>query len=190
MTVVPVAASSDPQVSGALACGLREVVAEMVGRPAIDRALERVPADARATYTGALPVGWVPIRVMEMVFKEIAAEAGTNVADLHTRVARTSIERTFRRFLRMLLKITTDQALVSRTPVIFARSYDCGRLEAKIPEPGRGVITLLDWPDAPDWPLRATRVGIESVLSIAGRRDVRVSCSRTSTGAIFFANWK
>ena len=183
-------ASSEPQVSGALACGLREVVAEIVGPAAIERALLRVPSDLRATYSGALPVGWVPIRVMESVFREIAVETGTNVADLHVRVARTSIERTFRRFLRLLLKITTDQALVSRTPVIFARSYDCGRLEAKVPEPGRGVITLLDWPDAPDWPLRATRVGIESVLAIAGRREVRVTCSRTSTGAIFFANWR
>jgi hypothetical protein len=184
------AAEAEPQVSGALACGLREVVGEVVGSPAIDRALARLPADVRLAYHGALPVGWVPIRVMEAVFREIAVEAGTNVADLHVRVARTSIERTFRRFLRMLLKLTTDQALVSRTPVIFARSYDCGRLEAKIAEPGRAVVTLLDWPDAPDWPLRATRVGIETVLGIAGRRDVRVSCSRTSTGAIFFASWR
>jgi hypothetical protein len=182
--------TAEPQVSGALACGLREVVAELAGASAIDRALGRLPADVRTAYSGALPVGWVPIRVMEAVFKEIASEMSTSVSELHVRVARTSIERTFRRFLRMLLKVTTDQALVSRTPVIFARSYDCGRLEAKIPEPGRGVITLLDWPDAPEWPLRATRVGIEAVLGIAGRRDVRVTCSRTSSGAIFFASWR
>ena len=75
--------------------------------------------------------------------------------------------------------MTTDGALVSRTPVIFARSYNRGRLESRIVAPGRGEVKLHDWPNAPDWPLRGTRVGIEVGLSVAGRRNVQATCTRT-----------
>jgi hypothetical protein len=182
-------AAAEPCVSGALACGLRVVVSEIAGTGAVARALEHVPADTRSTYQNALPVGWVPIHVMETVFAEIAKELHTTVAELHTLVARRSIEQTMRTFWRMLLSITTDSALVSRTPVIFARSYNRGRLEARIVERGRAAIALQDWPDVPEWPLRATRIGIETVLTIAGRRDVRVTSSRTRAGAAFTATW-
>jgi hypothetical protein len=88
------------------------------------------------------------------------------------------------------LRLTTDKALISRTPVIFGKSYDRGRLEADIPKPGHGEILLLDWPDVPPWPLRATRIGVQTVLSIAGRKDVRVECTRTAAGAHYIATWR
>ena len=181
--------SSEPQVSGALACGLREVVAE-IGAPR-DRSGARTRTDRRARDLQRRDSGRLGAdsRHGDGVSGG-RRRGGDERRDLHVRVARTSIERTFRRFMRMLLKSRPTRRWSRDRRSSLRRSYDCGRLEAKIPEPGRGVITLLDWPDAPDWPLRATRVGIESVLSIAGRRDVRVTCSRTSTGAIFSANWR
>ena len=107
-------------------------------------------------------MGWVPLPVVETAFTELAVEVGTNIAELHERVARRSIDVTIRKFWRILLKVTTDGALVSRTPVIFARSYNRGRLESRIVSPGRGEVKLLDWPNAPEWPLRGTRVESKS----------------------------
>jgi hypothetical protein len=152
-------------------------------------ALSRLPPEVRQTFETMTPVGWVPIDTMERVFTEIAVELRTSVRELHVRVAEVSIERTFRTFWRMLLKVTTDRALVSLTPVIFAKSYNRGRLVAEVPEPGRGEIELLDWPDAPEWPIRATRIGIETVLRVAGRTDARVQAERTPTGAKYAATW-
>jgi hypothetical protein len=91
---------------------------------------------------------------------------------------------------RALLRLTTDNALITRTPVIFSRSYNRGRLTASIPVPGRGEITLDEWPDAPEWPLRATRIGVETVLRLAGRKDVRVVAERRPQGAFFLATWR
>ena len=181
---------TSPCVSGPLACGLRDVAAELLGPDAVTRALSRVDADTKARYETLTAVEWVPIKTMETVFGELAKETGTTVGMLHEKVAVISIERTMRTFWRLLLRLTTDNALISRTPVIFAKSYDHGRLEAVIPEPGRGEITLHDWLDVPEWPLRATRIGVQTVLSIAGRKDVRVQCRRSNTGASYLATWR
>lgn len=179
-----------PSVSGALACGLRDALSELVGPDRVLAALTRVEPDDRALWETATPIGWVPIRVLEHVFGEVAHDLGRNISDLHVEVARISIERTMRTLWRMLLRLTTDSALVSRTPLIFAKSYNRGRLEAKIIGTGRAEICLVEWPDAPEWPLRATRIGIETVLGIAGRKDVRIQYTRTSSGAAYAASWR
>lgn len=180
-----------PSISGALACGLRDVAAELVGDQAvIGRALARLPEEARIRYSTATAIEWMPIDVMEAAFTEIAGEIGSDVATFHERVANISIERTLRTVWRLLLRLTSDRALVSRTPSVFARSYNRGRLVAAIPEPGRGEISLLDWPGAPAWPIRATRIGIATVLRVAGRNDVRVDVGTTPTGARYIATWR
>ena len=180
----------EPCVAGALASSLHAVVSELAGKSTVDAALARVPRDVREDFVSVTPLGWVRITSFERVFSEIAQDLGRSTRDLHTEVARVSIERTFRTMWRVLLRLTTDNALISRTPVIFARSYDRGRLRANIPVPGRGEITLEGWPDAPAWPIRATRIGVETVLRIAGRKDVRVSAERVTDGAIFLATWR
>jgi hypothetical protein len=184
------ARKDEPSLSGALACSLRDVASEILGAQVVGRALGRVPLPVRSAYENAVPVGWVPLEVVETAFSELAVETGTNIAELHERVARRSIEVTIRRFWRMLLRVTTDSALVSRTPSIFARSYNRGRLESRIASPGRGEVKLFEWPQVPDWPLRGTRVGIEVGLTVAGRRNVQATCTRTATGATFLVTWR
>ena len=182
--------SDPPCVAGALACGLREVLADVVGRDLIESALTCATPEVKLAWRAATPIGWVPINVLESVFGEVARLVERDIADLHTEVARISIERTMRTLWRLLLRFTTDQALVSRTPVIYGKSYNRGRLEANIPTNGHADIRLLDWPAAPEWPLRATKIGIETVLRIAGRQDVRIIYARTPDGAQYTATWK
>ena len=185
------ALSSDaPSISGPLASGLRDVVAELVGAKVVERALEGLPSDVRDHYRTFTAVEWVPIETMEAVFTRIARETGTDVASLHERVATVSIERTMRTIWRVLLRFTSDAALVSRTPGVFARSYNRGRLLVEVPRPGRGEIALVDWPNAPAWTLRATRIGVSTVLRLAGRQDVRVDTTTTLTGARYLATWR
>jgi hypothetical protein len=144
----------------------------------------------RAEVEAAQPVGWVPIDAVEQTFEALSAEVGTTVAELHERVARRSIDLTIRKFWRLFLRVTTDSALVSRAPSMFSRSYNRGRLESKVTSSGRGESRLHDWPNAPEWPLRGTRIGIEVSLGIAGRKDVRATCTRTPTGAVFIVTWR
>jgi hypothetical protein len=182
--------TGDPSVSGALACGLRDSVTELVGGHVAAHALSRLAPDLRGIYQTMVPVGWIPISTMEAAFAAIAAEIETPLAELHVRAARLTIERTMRTIWRVLLRVTTDAALVSRTPLIYARSYNRGRLEAHITASGRAEALLLDWPDVPDWTLRGTRIGIDVGMNVAGRHGVRVDCSRTSSGASFVVTWR
>jgi|RhiMethySRZTD1v2_1073278.scaffolds.fasta_scaffold07230_2 hypothetical protein len=184
------AVKDPPCISGTLACSLRDVVKDLLDARAVASAMLRLPADVRTAYETAQPIGWVPLEVMEQTFEALANELGTSVAELHERVARRSIDLTMRTFWRLFLRVTTDGALVSRAPSIYARSYNRGRLESRITTPGRGETRLLDWPQAPEWPLRGTRIGIEVSLGIAGRRNVQATCTRTPTGALFIVTWR
>ena len=80
-------------------------------------------------------------------------------------------------------------ALLSRTPKIFAKTYDRGKLEAEFPAPGRIVATLTEWPDVPHFRLLATAAGVRTVLRLTGRRDVVCDVERTADGAIFHGRW-
>jgi hypothetical protein len=177
-------------VSGALATNLRAVITDMIGDDAMRAALGRVPASVRHDFEAVTAMGWVPIASMEAVFAEVARQRGQGVAELHEEVARIGVERTLRTVWRMLLRMTTDHALINRAPVLFTRAYNRGRLEALIPAPGRAQATLYDWPNAPEWVLRGTRIGIETSLRLAGRNQVRVTWERRPYGAFFAVTWR
>ena len=177
-------------VSGALVCSLRDVVCESVGEEVVGRALARVPEEIRMRYEFATTMGWVPIDTMEKVFSAIAAELGRSLDELHESVARRSIERTMQTVWRVLLRFTSDRALVSRAPVLFAKAYNRGRLEASFPKPCVAEVRLYDWPDPPAWPLRATRIGIETALRLGNRKNVVVRAARAAGGATFTATWE
>lgn len=187
---VPQVPQVPPSVSGTLVRGLLEVARDVVGADTLLRGVERAPPVERAAVEGALPGVWVPIVSVERTFASIAEAAGRDLPGLHLELARISVERALKTFWRMLLRLTSDEALISRTPVIFGKSYNRGRLVPSIVSPGRGEVRLLDWPEAPEWPLRGTRVGVETVLRVAGRKDVRVDGQRTPTGALYIATWR
>src|SRR4051812_24012646 len=65
----------EPRLAGALACNLRDAVIDLAGRDAVKRSLEGVP-EVRRQFEEALPLGWVPITLMETAFERIAATLG------------------------------------------------------------------------------------------------------------------
>jgi hypothetical protein len=179
-----------PCLSGTLISAQRPVLAEKLGRDRFERALASISPRMREEYVSASPLSWVPIATVEAVYVAMAREAGVDVPSLHREVARKGIEHTLKSMWRLLLRLTSDESLISRTPVIYARGYSRGRLEVTIPRPGRGEIKLMDWPDAPDFTLRGVGVGVETVLVLAGRKDVRVTCERRPHGALLIASWR
>lgn len=181
----------DPEsLSGALASNLRAVVTRLAGEAAVNEALQRVAEPVRRDFESITGVGWVPIASMEAVFGEIGRPRGQSVAELHEQVARISVEQTLRTVWRLLLRVTSDQALLSRAPALFARSYNRGRIEALQLMPGRGELTLQDWPNVPDWVLRGTRIGIETSLRLAGRTNAQAYYQRRPQGAVFNVTWR
>jgi hypothetical protein len=183
--------SSDaPSVSGTLVSALLVVARESLGDDVVNAALDRTSSEDSERVRNALPGEWIPIRVVETAFGAIAEVAGRDLPGLHVELARVSVDRAVKSLWRLLLRFTSDEALVMRTPVIFGKAYNRGKLVPSIPSPGRGEVELREWPDVPEWAIRGTRVGIETVLRAAGRKDVRVEGHRTNGGAVYVATWK
>ncbi len=182
--------SDEPSVSGTLVEGLLVVAREALDSSVVEKGLAAAPPVASAAVLNALPGQWVPIALADEAFSFVAREAGRDWPSLHTELARLSMDRAIKTFWRVLLRFTSDAALISRTPVIFHKSYNRGRFVPRFDVAGRAEADLFDWPDVPDWPLRGTRCGIEVVLRMSGRKGVRVDCRRAPAGALFTATWR
>lgn len=179
-----------PHLSGAVFLKNIEVFREVVGSDVVDAALEGLPGPVRAAYDGAVPVAWIEVEHIDAVYAAIARQADRELYGLYREVVLEGVSRTLRTIWKMLLRLTTDKALVSRTPQIYLKSHDTGRLDSRIVAPGHAEIDLLDWPDVPELRLHGVANGIVATLTVAGREDVTIDWTRTDQGAHFKARWK
>jgi len=160
------------------------------GSAVFERTLKRLAAGDRELIEHALPIDWIPIRIQEAFYAALAQETGKPLEELHTDVARESTARTLRTIWRVLLRFTSDTALVARAPIFFEKSFSRGRLSAELEAPGKARLRVRGWPDIPEFSLRGVRIGIETVLREAGRREVQVASERVPDGADLSASWK
>jgi len=177
------------RMAGTIVLEHRRLLQERLGPQKLARVLAKLPADVRDEYLGLTSLGWARVSTAEAVFRAAADELGRDVAELHEEVSRASVERTLRTVWRLLLRFTSDEALVLRTPRIYARSFQRGALLPAIVAPGRAEIRVDGWPDMPEFSTRGLRIGIETVLVLAGRRGVRVDAERRPDGPCFLARW-
>ena len=181
--------AAEASVSGAVIKQHRTVMEERYGAAVVLRALERISPTERDEIERAMAIGWVPIDAQIAFFEAVAAELDRSVTNVQDEIAGETAERNLRTVWRMLLRLTTDEALVARTPILYSKNYRQGALEAGILRPGQAKLVLSAWPDVPDFTLRGLRHGIEAVLRLAGRRDSRVYYERRPDGAEFYAVW-
>lgn len=177
-------------VSGTNVRDTHRVLVELVGSEVAERALGGMDPERRDAYVQALPVSWVPLDIAEEVVVRIAEEAGRAPGVLIEQAARRGVERTLRTVWRMLLRVTTDRALVTRAPILYAKTYRVGEMIADVPEPGRAVVRVRGWPGMSELQRIGLRAGIEGVLSVAGRRDVRGRERVLPDGAEFTLTWR
>jgi hypothetical protein len=177
-----------PRISGTV---VRNNLAELRERypVEVESALLELDPAARTEVAQALSIGWVDIGAYEEFYKRVARAVGRPLADLHMAVSRVSVQKTLTTVHRLLMRFTTDQALVSRTPLIYSKTFDRGALRPSISEPGRAEIEVVGWPGMPEFALRGLRVGVETVLVVAGRKDVRVTGRQAPDGARLMATW-
>lgn len=177
-------------ITGALVRVHVDLLAAEFGRDRVNACIAALPPQARAQLESITAASWIPVRAYETFYEAFAASVGHPVAELHARMSRTSVEQTFKTIWRVLLRFTTDEALVSRTPLLFSRAYDTGKLSSTISTPGIARLVLTGWLDVPEIALRGTRIAVETVLRLSGRRSVAIVSERTPDGATFRATWQ
>lgn len=176
-------------VSGGLIVDQRETLGQILGPEGYRTVMQSVPESVRAAYEGAISVSWVPTEVVDQVVTAAARHQGKAPVTFHAELTRRNMENTVSSLWRVLLRFTSDRALIQRTPLFYRKTFDTGTLEGDIPEPGHSVTTLRGYPEISDIHLTGLRVGIETVLSAAGRQNVRGAQERTADGAVVECWW-
>jgi hypothetical protein len=165
-----------PRVFGALVVPQRAALVARIGEDAFRRALARLPQPVREEYLAVTEEAWCSADTPDQVLAAAALEAGIPAPELVEETVLAAIKDTVgKRWWRPLLRVTTDLALLGRTPMFYARSYDKGSLTGERIGPGRATLTLDGWPDAGALHLVAIAAGVRAVLELAGRREVRVA---------------
>ncbi|MFW6197954.1 MAG: hypothetical protein ACOC5B_03740 [Myxococcota bacterium] len=176
-------------MSGALIIDQRTGLQSMLGEEEYRRVLSSLPAEVRETYEAATGVSWVPCGHVDQVITAAARHVGRHPLEFHADLSRKNVERTLRGIWRVLLRFTGDRAIVQRTPLMYRKTFDTGELEGAITEPGHAEVILRGWPEISDIHLVGLQMGVETVLSITGRPNVRCSRRRTPEGAVFDLRW-
>jgi hypothetical protein len=187
---LPPSQKAEPSVSGTVVRQHLDALTEAHGAAAVSAALATLSASEREHLTSALATDWVPLSTLEAFYEAAAPQVGKRVADLQREMGARGVEQRLKTVWRVLLRFTSDEALVARTPIFYAKTYDTGRLSSRVVSPGRGEIELTDWPGAPDFVRRGLSVGIATVLRLAGRKNVGVADEKRKDGALFVATWE
>lgn len=179
----------EPAIFGGVIHQSRAALIERLGRDTFERAMATLPPADASAYRDANVLDWVPIRVIEAVVEACGRASGRDGDALNDEVSREGARRAFTGLWRPLLRITSDEALMTRGPVIFAKTYNRGRLSTEFPAPRQARVELFDWPATPDLVVRTLRIAIEELLKAAGRSNVRVVSERTRVGCIYRCAW-
>lgn len=177
-------------MSGALAVDELAILRRQIGDEPYERTLGSLPEGTRADLRALTAVGWIDVELIKAVFLAAARVTGLPAELVHRNAVRAGTEQTFRGVWRLLLRVTTDSALVTRTPLFYAKTYDTGTLTARISSPGRADLALTGWPGAEEFSMRGLAIGIETTLTLAGRQGAKASFERTADGARFTATWR
>ena len=179
----------EPKVNAAVLLDQVKVMEELAGSATLSRAVESLADEHREEFRGLMPVSWCTVDTANALVESVAREAGRAPSSFQAEVVRTGVERTFKSLWRVILRFTSDEALVRRTPLIYSKTYDRGEMTSRVVRPGRAELELAGWPSPPQLDLEGLATGIETVLRVAGRRDARVSFERRPNGALFVASW-
>jgi hypothetical protein len=169
---------------------MRAVIVEQYGTQPIASALVNVPSDVRSEYENMSTIAWVRSSTDYAVHDAIAAVLGLEPLGFHEQVLRQAMARSFKTIWRIFLRMQSDEALIARTPGIYRRTRNIGRMVVQSNAQGRAEFVLTDYPGIGPRDVRSIGAGLEVVLSLTGRANPRVAARPAPDGAIFIVTWR
>jgi hypothetical protein len=183
-------ATMDEQISGAMVRSHLAALHGRFGQGPYDLAIKGLHSDERDELALVTPLSWIQILTLERFYRALATSGGISLEQLHTEIASLVVGEAVKSIWRALLHLSTDEGLIGRSPSIFKKAYRQGRLDVERVTKGVADLTVLEWPDMSEFALRGFRVGIESTLRVAGRREPHAVSERTKDGATIHLEWK
>lgn len=179
-----------PRVFGALVVPQCKEIIARVGEAAFARAVASLSPDEREEYEALRENVWCRSATIERLVIAVAREGAVDARELTEASVHAAITGTVHTLWRALMVITDDDALLRRTPMFFARSYDRASLSGERTEPGRAELLLEGWPHVPELHAVGIAAGVRAVLELARRKDVRVEWRRDGDRAVFVVTWR
>ena len=179
-----------PRLSGQSLLDMRWAFEKQLGKERVAAAIERVAEPHRSAYREATPISWVAYDTVVAAHEQVAIEAGTTMEQLLEVAVPRAVERAFSTVYRVLVRFTSDEAIIARTPLIYSRSRSKGTMTSRILSPGVAMAEVTGWPGMPPRDVRALGLSIRTVLELSGRQAVSVIGERTSSGARYDVRWK
>jgi hypothetical protein len=179
-----------PSASGISVLDLRTSLEEIVGKDVVRGALEALPPEVRGEFVEITAISWVPLATVTRVVDAVAKAAKVNPERLIDDAVRRAVERTFKTVWRVMLRFTTDAALIARTPVVYSMSRNVGKLTARMVAPGKSEVTLSEWAGVSSRHVRTLGLSIVTVVTLAGRKEANVTSTPTPDGAVFQLTWR
>ncbi len=177
------------EMAGSVILGQATILREVLGDGVYQAALTRMPEHLAQELREATSVSWLDVQVFVAMYDAGAAASGRNVVDLHHQVARISLERLLNGLWRVLLRLVGDEQLLKRTPIIFAKGYNQGRLEMTMVGKGQASFRVIGWDAMPQICRRGLRIAIQIALEMGGRKPVEVTLDPRSVDAKYSAKW-
>jgi len=160
-----------------------------VGDEAVDEGLAALPDEVRERYTDSSSLAWLPYETVVEAHQAIATRAGVTMEALLEQAVPIATERAFKTVWRVFLRLTSNEQLVKRAPVIYSRSRSRGEMRVVSVEEGAARLEVIDWPEIPPRDVLSLGLSVQTFLRLAGRREATVSGRITPTGASFEVRW-
>lgn len=180
----------EPCTTGIAARDFQWALRSVVGDDVFEEILGSIPREARDAVRAAATAAWVPLAHIGEVIDEACRRTRLDEDALLTRTTRMSTERTLNTVWRVLLRMTSDDAIITRTPLLWKRTRNVGELTVTDHGRGFGTLEVTGWPGMSRRSALILSVNIETVLTCAGRRGVRVEWGRTPDGARYQVTWR
>lgn len=177
------------EISGSVILDQAAVLREQVGDATFAKILGAMPKHLAEELNTATTVSWLDVQAFVALYEAAGNVTGRDPADIHRGVARVSLERVLKGVWRMLLRLVSDEQLLKRAPVLFAKGYNQGRLELALKQPGQAVLEVRDWDAMPAVCRRGLAVAISIALEMGNRKNVQVKLDPTVTHARYLASW-
>jgi hypothetical protein len=177
------------QAAGAEVMCFREALEALEGEAAVRRALEGFSAETRAQLDELTPMSRVPVRLFTDLADAVARGAHKSSDAVLERAAHRGAERNLRSFFGAFLVFNTDEALLTRAPIIYARLRDTGHLTGRQVADRDAELRLTGWPDMDRRQIVLLAIFFETLLTLAGRLGPLCRWEATDDGALFRLTW-
>jgi hypothetical protein len=182
--------AAQPKVSATIIADQIRLMKQLHGEETLSKAILSLAPPLRAEIEELLPGSWCSVDAARELKVAVAEILGEDPHLFQRRIVRQGIERTLTTVWRFFMRQLSDAALTRRTPVLYSRSFDRGRLKVVRFGEGECDFELEGWPRMPEFDLIGLMSGIETILALGGRLDAHVSFKRRGAVIQLHANWR